>query len=140
MQLLKKEFGGKMLNTHKLQKFSDERGTLVELMKFKEHDISEGGQVYCFSIKKDMIRGNHFHKEKHEWFVCVSGTAKLITKKEKKIEHHIMSANKPELFHMEPLTVHTLTNDQKEDAIIISYSSKEFDPEFPDTYSDIIFE
>ncbi len=128
-----------MIRSHKLVTHSDERGTLVELLKFKEHSITEGGQVYCFSIKQNMIRGNHFHKLKHEWFVCVSGSAKLITKKDERIKHHVMSSDNPELFHMEPLTVHTLTNDQKEDAIIISYSSKEFDPEAPDTYTDIIY-
>lgn len=129
-----------MSSSFKLNSFSDDRGTLVEVMKFDSFKMPPGGQVYCFSIKKDKIRGNHFHKEKNEWFVCVAGQATLIVKKDKKIIRFDMSSNNPVLYHMEPYMVHTLTNYDDKEAIIISYSSKEFDPDFPDTYSEVIYD
>jgi dTDP-4-dehydrorhamnose 3,5-epimerase-like enzyme len=128
-----------MTTSFPLNSFSDDRGTLVEVMKFKSFKMPPGGQVYCFSIKKDKVRGNHFHKEKNEWFVCVAGNATLIVKKDGVITKHYMSSENPVLFHMEPYMVHTLTNHEDADAVVISYSSKEFDPEYPDTFMEVIY-
>ena len=128
-----------MTTSFPLNSFSDDRGTLTEVMKFKSFKMPPGGQVYSFSIKKDKVRGNHFHKEKNEWFVCVTGNATLIVKKDGVISQHSMSAEKPELYHMEPYMVHALTNYEDDDAVIISYSSKEFDPGYPDTFMEVIY-
>ena len=128
-----------MTSSFSLNSYSDDRGTLIEVMKFQSFKMPPGGQVYCFTIKKGKVRGNHFHKEKSEWFVCVSGSAKLITQKDGKKSEHLISSKTPVLFHMEPYMVHALTNYSDTDAVVISYSSKEFDPDFPDTYKEIIY-
>ena len=128
-----------MTSSFSLNSYSDDRGTLIEVMKFQSFKMPPGGQVYCFTIKKGKVRGNHFHKEKKEWFVCVSGSATLITQKDGKKLVYLMSSKIPVLFYMEPYMVHTLTNDSDADAVIISYSSKEFDPGFPDTYREVIY-
>lgn len=52
-------------------KFSDNRGTLVQLV--------HGGytQVNIITTKQGVLRGNHYHKLSHEAFYIISGSVKV---------------------------------------------------------------
>ena len=90
----------------KFEKFSDERGDLVVFLKninLKEKD-KEFGQIYFVTFKeKDVVRGNHFHKEWREWFGVVSGKLKVILEdvETKKREELILDADDEKYIRLE---------------------------------------
>ena len=65
--------------------FIDESGKLHECINigFDLSDVPPGWHLYPFSINPNQTRGNHFHKVKKEWFMCLSGEVELILKEEK---------------------------------------------------------
>jgi len=73
----------------KFKKISDDRGDLIVFLKNSDlnEENSTFGQIYFVTFKgKNVIRGNHFHKEWNEWFGVVSG----------KVEAHLIDVNTQE--------------------------------------------
>lgn len=69
----------------------DERGFLVEFLKGDEVSSAQKklGQIYFVTFeKKGMIRGNHYHKKKDEWFVAVRGRLRVVLEDIKSKERH----------------------------------------------------
>ncbi|CAM8410812.1 RfbC dTDP-4-dehydrorhamnose 3,5-epimerase and related enzymes [Candidatus Methylopumilus universalis] len=114
---------------------SDVRGFLYEAFRFTSQSIPKGGQVYIYSMEPGARRGDHFHIEKSEWVICVSGRVRLLlkTEQDEKVSKEL-DGRKPELIFLAPRTSHALMNESKDIAIIIAYSSEEFHPDHPDTY------
>ena len=59
----------------------DQRGFLVDFLKGDETEVGNKklGQIYFVTFeKKGVIRGNHYHETKNEWFVVVKGKVKVI--------------------------------------------------------------
>lgn len=115
---------------------TDARGTLFEIIRFKDFEIPEGGQVYTFSITPGSRRGDHYHHKKVEWFTCVYGKAIVLLstvdgKHEAAIE---LSAEKPMLLYAPTETIHALINQEDELAVIVSYGTVQHDESDPDTY------
>lgn len=115
---------------------SDHRGSLFEAIRFKTQKIPQGGQLYVYTVMPGERRGDHYHAYKQEWFCCVAGQVrvKLRTPDGSKI-NELVSAKAPKLVYTGPGTSHAVVNERKEEAVIIAYSSKEFDPSEPDTIS-----
>lgn len=112
----------------------DPRGALYEAIRFKSQDIPAGGQVYVYTIAPGARRGDHFHEKKSEWFLCVAGVARLLMKTaDGRMVDEILDSERPKLIHAAPGTAHALVNEQTAPAVIVAYSSKEFDPADPDT-------
>lgn len=118
-----------------LTKHSDPRGDLFEILRFKDFKVPGEGYIYCFTINQGARRGDHYHERKLEWFSCVSGEAIVLLEdvdgNKKKI---ILSAIEPKIVYCGPGTSHALMNEKKEPAVMISYGSKQHDPEDPDTF------
>lgn len=119
-----------------LKPHTDQRGTLFEVIRFKDFGIPEGGQIYTFSINPHYRRGDHYHHKKVEWFTCVYGKAKVLLstvdgKFSKIVE---LSAESPKLVYAPTETIHALLNEEEETAVIVSYGTVQHDDEDPDTY------
>lgn len=59
----------------------DSKGTLVELIDAQEiekHNDSFGHLFFVSFSGKKNIRGNHYHKKKHEYYMVISGTVVVI--------------------------------------------------------------
>ena len=123
----------KMLEVH-----NDERGALFEVLRFDEHEFinRNKGQFYCFSIEPGKVRGQHYHKEKSEWFVCVSGSCRLLMKQHNEIQIERLDSAFPKRIAIMPGVTHTLENDTASPTIMLSYSSKPFNSCNPDTFKD----
>jgi len=114
---------------------SDERGALFEMLRFSSQRIPAGGQVYVYTVAPGQRRGDHYHTEKGEWFTCVAGRVQLFlkTKDGEKITLELDNGS-PQLIYVGPYTSHAVVNQDADDhAVIVAYSSKEFDPADPDT-------
>ncbi len=122
-----------------LKKHSDRRGDLFEILRFKDQSIPGKGYVYCFSINPGQRRGDHYHTKKQEWFSCVAGRAVvLIEDKKGNKKKVILDSKKPAVIYCGPYTSHALYNTSKTPAVLISYGSRQHDPENPDTISKVI--
>jgi UDP-2-acetamido-2,6-beta-L-arabino-hexul-4-ose reductase len=120
----------------KLKRYVDERGMLFEILRFKDYNIPGDGQLYTFSIEPGMRRGDHYHLKKQEWFTCVHGKATVLLTSDKGEDKFVeISAETPEIIYAAPGTAHALLNATNEVAVIVSYGSKQHDPDDEDTFS-----
>lgn len=119
-----------------LEPHSDPRGTLFEVIRFRDFNIPLGGQLYTFSINPHYRRGDHYHHKKVEWFTCVQGKAKVLLSTVDGSQNKIieLSAEAPKLIYVPAETVHALINQEEEVAVIISYGTVQHDDNDPDTY------
>ena len=118
--------------------YKDQRGTLHECMNIggKIKDVPCGGHLYAFTIEPNNSRGDHYHKKKEEWFMCLQGEVEILLKDEdtNKEVLNLMKGMDGKLFYIAPNTRHTLFNKTNQTAIMISYGSIPFDPLEPDTF------
>lgn len=121
------------IKRYPLEKHTDQRGLLVqndypELKdKFKHFLVS-------FS-EPGIIRGNHYHKYKIEWFYVIKGTAKLVLEHIETKEQQTMtiSEEKPELVEMIPNFAHAIHNIGDTELVFLGLVNEPFDPDNPDT-------
>lgn len=121
-------------------KHNDERGSLVDFLKrdeLEEEYIKFGQMYYVTFDKPEAIRGNHFHKEKDEWFVVGSGTVKVTLEDvETKLRASFILDGDGKNYtrlRIKPNIAHSFKN-ITENAIMINYASKPYSKENPDTY------
>jgi len=123
----------------KLETHIDKRGSLNEILRFKDQNIPGEGQLYVFSINPGERRGDHYHKNKHEWFSCVSGEAVILVEdKDGNKKRVVLNAKKPSVLYNAPRVAHALLNETDKEAIVVSYGSTQHDPDNPDTYQRVI--
>lgn len=115
----------------------DPRGLFVELVKGnivdRVTDISwKPEQISYLTINPNYFRGHHYHLHTREAFILLEGDCNIIlmnANKNKGIEIHL----KPfECFEIGKEEEHTLIS--KKGAKLLVLSSKEFNPNDPDTF------
>ncbi len=112
----------------------DRRGALYEALRFSSQAIPEGGQIYVYTVAPGARRGDHFHERKCEWFTCVAGRVRLLMKtKDGDRVDAMLDAERPRLAFAGPGTSHAVLNETEQEAVIVAYASKEFDPADSDT-------
>jgi len=124
----------------KIEKHTDERGFLVEFLKKSE--MPEGhdkfGQIYYVTFDNaGVIRGNHYHSHKYEWFGVVFGDVQIdiedVETKERK--SFLISPTGQEFVRLGigPNVAHAVKC-LSEKAILIDYFTGEYSPENSDTF------
>ena len=117
----------------KLEKKEDPRGWLTEIFK-EELPI---GQVYVFTSKPGVIRGNHWHERKDEWFCCLHGKVKitLIDRRTNKSRNIVMDSEEGLVkVYIPAKTIHIVENIGKIESFILAYINEIFNPDDPDTF------
>ena len=117
-----------------LEVHRDTRGALYEALRFSLQAIPAGGQIYVYTVAPGARRGDHFHERKCEWFTCVAGRVRLLmkTKNGDRVDE-TLDAELPRLVFAGPGTSHAVLNETEQEAVIVAYASKEFDPADSDT-------
>lgn len=117
----------------KLEIKKDKRGRLVEIFKFPDM-----GQVFYSTSKPGIIRGNHYHKRKKEYFCVIEGRAKisLRNRRTNKLKRYTVSGNKPEVVEMWVGWTHNIKNIGKSEMKLIVWANEVFNPDDPDTFSE----
>lgn len=122
------------LKRYPLEKHEDERGLLVQ----NDYDFvsQEMKHFLLFFSKPGIVRGNHYHKRKREWFYIIKGEAELhlldLKTKEKMV--YRISGDKPELIEMGQNVAHAIKNIGSEEMIFLGIVNEKFDPDDPDTF------
>ena len=118
-----------------IEKHTDERGWLVEILR--DDEIKEEiKQVYFSTSKPGVIRGNHYHKHKVEWFSVVKGKAKLVLEdnESKEREELILSEDKPAIVKVPPNISHAIQNISDDEMYLIVIVNEVFNPDDTDTF------
>ncbi len=110
----------------------DDRGSFTEL--FKTLDC---GQVSVNISKPGVIKGQHWHNSKWEFFIVVSGHGLIQERKigsEEVLEFEV-SGDKIEAIHMLPGYTHNIINlSETENLVTVMWANELFDSFHPDTF------
>ena len=95
------------------------------------------GQLSYLIIKPECSRGNHYHKRKEEWFLCMRGECelKLTDVRSNRTKKMVLDSSKKKFVKIKPFENHVLKNlSENEKCEILIIISEEFNQEDPDTY------
>lgn len=112
----------------------DERGSFTELIKTAAH-----GQVSVNISKPGIIKGQHWHHTKWEFFMVVSGKGLIQQRKvgSDEVLNFEVSGEKIEAVHMLPGYTHNIINlSETDDLVTVMWANELFDPAHPDTFFD----
>jgi len=114
----------------------DERGYVSEILRKEQLEEDKFGQIYISTANPGMVKGNHYHKRKLEWFFVVNGTAKIALKNLKTGETNevFLSGEKPQILKVFPNVVHAIENVGKTTLYLIAYTSEPYNPDDTDTF------
>jgi len=125
-----------------LDKKADERGYFCELIQGRDVSMLNGfGLVYISqAAASGVIKGNHYHRRKTEWFCVIKGIAELYLKDKTnsttmKIE---MGEEDLKMVEVPPGIVHAFKNIGSGEMILLAYISESYDPLDPDTFMEKI--
>lgn len=114
----------------------DERGSFTELLK-----SINIGQVSVNVSKPGVVKGNHWHNTKWEFFMVVSGHA-LIQERNIYSDEVInieVDGNHMKAVHMLPGYTHNIINLSKTDNLVtVMWANELFDKEYPDTFFEVV--
>lgn len=117
----------------------DERGFLVDFIKGDEMKSihQKLGQIYFVTFEKPkVIRGNHYHTTKDEWFVVIEGKIKLIAEDvntKERIERILDGDNDAyERVFIGKNIAHSFQN-ISDHAMMLDYADKSYHNDAPDT-------
>ncbi len=115
---------------HKPQVHADNRGNLFEIIK-----LAGGGQVFFSTTLPGVIRGNHYHTRKVEWFCVVRGKAliKLRRIDDREVHEFRVSGENPEFISIPVLHTHSIENVGDEELLTMFWCNEIFDASDADT-------
>lgn len=115
----------------KLEVKKDERGSLVEIFK-----IPDVGQVFYSTSLPGVVRGNHYHTRKREYFCVLEGNARIRMRDRDSgaIKEYNVSGDKPEVVEMIINWTHNIENTGETEMKLLVWANEIFDPEDPDTF------
>ena len=124
-----------MLKISKMRRSTDNRGFLVE--NTDERIITGSRHFLYTSTAPGIVRGNHYHEHKIEWFCIVKGKCRFVTEdiKTKKREETIINDTDDILFRTEPLVAHAMQNVGDTEMIFLGFVNEVLNRKEPDTYS-----
>lgn len=115
----------------------DNRGWVGELLKPEDISRKNFGQISVTVPKPNQSKGNHYHRYRIEWFIVLQGKVKFtVTHIKTKVKKEFILVNTNlQFIRIPPYWYHTLTNIGTEDAIVLLYYNRPFNPLKPDTYT-----
>lgn len=116
---------------HRPRLHNDARGQLFEIMR-----LAGGGQIFFSTTKPGVIRGNHFHSRKVEWFCVVRGEAAIRIRRigDDRVREFRVSGQNPEFISIPALHTHQIENVGNEDLLTMFWCNEIFQPADPDTF------
>lgn len=115
-----------------ITKHSDERGSLFECVR--AHGGT--GQTFLSTSRPGVTRGEHFHLNKVERFVVISGRGQIRLRRlfTESVVAFDVDGESPVIVDMPTMWAHSVTNTGATDLVTLFWTDDLFDPEHPDTY------
>lgn len=117
-----------------LDKKQDDRGWLIEN---ESSVIRNAMKHFLVSVSKPgAVRGQHYHKNKKEWFIVIKGTAEVVfedvnTKESTRI---VVDGKEPKVIETFPLIAHAFKNIGKDEMYLVAIVNEPLDRKNPDTF------
>ncbi|TWT77783.1 dTDP-L-rhamnose 4-epimerase [Posidoniimonas polymericola] len=114
---------------------ADNRGELYEIIK-----LATGGQVFFSTTKPGVIRGNHYHTRKVEWFCVLKGEAviRLRPIHGGAVKDFRVCGDRPQFISIPVLHTHHIENVGSEELLTMFWCNEVFDQADPDTFYDAV--
>jgi UDP-2-acetamido-2,6-beta-L-arabino-hexul-4-ose reductase len=118
---------------HRPRLHTDARGQLFEVLR-----LAGGGQVFFSTTKPGVIRGNHFHSRKVEWFCVVRGEAVIRLRRvgDDCVREFRVSGKEPQFISVPALYTHQIENIGDDDLLTMFWCNEIFQPGDTDTFYD----
>lgn len=116
---------------HRPRLHTDARGQLFEILR-----LAGGGQIFFSTTKPGVIRGNHFHSRKVEWFCVVRGEAIIRLRRVGDSHTHEfrVSGAEPQFISIPPLYTHQIENVGSDELLTMFWCNEIFQASDPDTF------
>ncbi len=114
----------------------DDRGSFTELLK-----TNKCGQFSVNISKPNIVKGQHWHNTKWEFFIVVSGKGLIEQRKigSSEVLKFYVSGDKIEAVHMLPGYTHNIINlSDTENLVTLMWANEKFDQNKPDTFFEIV--
>ncbi len=114
----------------------DDRGSFTELLK-----TNKCGQFSVNISKPSVVKGQHWHNTKWEFFIVVSGKGLIEQRKigADEVLKFYVSGDKIEAVHMLPGYTHNIINlSETENLVTVMWANEQFDSNHPDTFFEIV--
>ena len=123
-----------------LKKLADKRGWLAEIFRPEDVNKTIKGQICITVAEPGMIKANHYHKKKYEWYFAVKGKMRLVLKDMKtgKKEEFVLSDRNLRIMEIPPYVAHGFKNIGKDNLYLLIYNDEPYHKEDPDTYTEIV--
>lgn len=130
----------KSMRTQKLKSYSDNRGCLVE--NTLEEMMAQARHFFVSKSKPGVVRGNHYHNNKIEWFYIIQGSALIVTEDIKTQEREELQIHAQDnlIVQMVPHVAHAMKNTGNEEMILLAIINVTHDQKNPDTYHYLVLE
>ncbi len=118
----------------RLIKRKDPRGWLIEN---NNRLIKESMRHFLISSSKPgVVRGQHYHSRKREWFLVLKGKAKIVCKAlgSNDIKEIYMSEERPEMVEIPPMIAHAIENIGDKEMLLFAVVNESLDRRDPDTF------
>ena len=125
-----------------LKKHTDERGWLAEFFRPELVGNDKLGQVTITTAHPGIVKANHYHKRKNEWYCVIKGKMKLALKNNNtgEVETMILADEEFKLVKISPNISHGFKNVGDNMMYLLMYIDEPFDPQDPDTFPDVTIE
>jgi UDP-2-acetamido-2,6-beta-L-arabino-hexul-4-ose reductase len=116
---------------HRPRVHSDARGKLFEILR-----LAGGGQIFFSTTRPGVIRGNHFHSRKVEWFCVLRGEAviRLRPVGGHQVREFRVSGESPQFISIPALHTHQIENIGEDDLLTMFWCNEIFQAADPDTF------
>ena len=118
-----------------LVRHADARGSFFECVR-----ALNPGQTSFSTTVPGIMRGDHFHFDKLERFIVLSGEALIRVRNifSDEVMEFSVKGDEPCFIDMPPLHTHNITNTGKTELLTLFWSHDFFDPKRADTYSEAV--
>jgi UDP-2-acetamido-2,6-beta-L-arabino-hexul-4-ose reductase len=116
---------------HRPRVHRDDRGQLFEVLR-----MAGGGQIFFSTTKPGVIRGNHFHTRKIEWFCVLRGEAVIRVRRvgDERVREFRVSGDSPQFISIPALHTHQIENIGDDELLTMFWCNEIFQPADPDTF------
>jgi UDP-2-acetamido-2,6-beta-L-arabino-hexul-4-ose reductase len=114
---------------------TDNRGWLFELIK-----SPKSGQIFVSRTKPGITRGNHYHDTKIEKFCVIQGEGVIRFRRigDDRVIEYPISDRAIQVVDIPPGYTHCIQNTGASDMLTLFWANEIFDPQRPDTYSELV--
>jgi dTDP-4-dehydrorhamnose 3,5-epimerase len=129
------------VKTKLLKVIPDERGRLMEMLRYDEEIFMRFGQLYMTTAFPGVVKGWHYHKVQYDNMIVVKGMMKIVlfdSRKDsptyKEVNEFFLGDYNPQLLHIPPLVFHGFKCVSESEALVINIPTEAYNYSRPDEY------